>query len=156
MVVAAAIWGRHWGGKCVHFHSDNQAVVAALSSRTARDPQLMHLLRCLFFFEACFRFEHQAHHLPGRMNQRADALSRGHVGDFHSLSPQAARQPTAIPSALTELLSDTTLTWTSPRWKALFRAILREVWPAPLTDPTDQQRGGTLHSVISTTPHPSR
>lgn len=155
VVVAAAVWGRHWGGKCVHFHSDNQAVVAALSARTARDPRLMHLLRCLFFFEAHFRFEHQAHHLPGKMNQLADALSRDRVSEFRSLSPQAARQPTVIPTSLIELLADTTLTWTSPRWKVLFRATLQEVWPAPLIEPINQRRDGTSLSVTSTTPHPS-
>ena len=155
VVVAAAVWGRLWGGLCVHFHSDNQAVVAALNSRTTRDPQLMHLLRCLFFFEAHFRFEHQAHHLPGKMNKLADALSRDRVSNFRSLSPQAARLPTPTPMSLVDLLSDLALTWTSQRWKALFRTTLREVWPAPLIEHTMQQRGVTSPSATTSTPHPS-
>ena len=40
LVVAAAIWGVRWKGGSVLFRSDNQAVVAALSSYSARDPPL--------------------------------------------------------------------------------------------------------------------
>ena len=45
-------------GTSVLFLSDNQAVVACLSKRTARDPFMAHLLRCLFCLEAHFGFEH--------------------------------------------------------------------------------------------------
>ncbi len=31
--------------------SDNEATMAVLNMRTSRDVQIMHLLRCLFFFE---------------------------------------------------------------------------------------------------------
>ena len=54
IVVAAAIWGRAWSKTRVTFRCDNWAVVAALTSRSVRDPSLMHLLRCLFFFEAYY------------------------------------------------------------------------------------------------------
>ena len=52
VVVAAAVWGRLWAGKHICFHSDNMAVVAIFNSRTAKDPILMHLLRC-FPFTVC-------------------------------------------------------------------------------------------------------
>ena len=127
VVVAAAIWGKHWSQSCVEFQSDNQAVVAALSNRSARDPQLMHLLRCLFFLEAHFGFEHRAHHRPGKENLIADALSRGRITEFRSLFPQAAKEPSPVPPALEELLLDLSLNWTSPRWRALFDATLLAV-----------------------------
>ena len=37
LVMGAAIWGRSWSGMVVQFLSDNMAVVASLSSRSARD-----------------------------------------------------------------------------------------------------------------------
>ena len=52
LVMAAAVWGKSWHGTLVHVWSDNQAVVAVLSSHSAHNPQLMHFLRCLFFFQA--------------------------------------------------------------------------------------------------------
>ena len=49
LVVSAAVWGSSWRGSRVSFLSDNQAVVHVLSSRSAKDPALAHLMRCLFF-----------------------------------------------------------------------------------------------------------
>ena len=138
VVVAAAVWGKHWSRVCVEFQSYmyNQAGVAALSSRTARNPQIMRLLRCLFFLEAYFGFEHCAQYCPGKENAIADALSQGHISEFRSLSPQAAREPTPVPPSLAELLLDLSLNWTSPRWKALFAASLSEVSQTPPPNPT--------------------
>ena len=109
------------------FHSDNQAVVAALSSRTARDGALMHLLRCLFFLEAHFEFDHRVEHVAGVTNTAADALSRDRLPTFRSLVPQAELNPTAIPEPLLEVLFDWKLTWISPHWKDLWGDSLREV-----------------------------
>ena len=99
------------------FRSDNQAVVAALSSRTARDGALMHLLRCLFFLEAHFEFDHRVEHVAGAINTAADALS------CDRLPTWSLRQS----EPLLELLSDRKLTWISPRWKDLWGDFLREV-----------------------------
>ena len=55
-------WGSHWSRKHVLFRSDNQSVVALLTSRTSKVPALMHLLRdlllsaarCGFFFSSVY------------------------------------------------------------------------------------------------------
>ena len=44
VVAAAALWGHCWAGKHIRFHSYNMAVVAILSSRTAKTPLLTPLL----------------------------------------------------------------------------------------------------------------
>ena len=93
---------------CVEFHLDNQAVVAALSNRSARDPHLMHLLRCLFFQEAHSGFEHCACYRPGKENLIADALSRGSITEFRTLFPQATKKP------LQSRLLWQSCYWTSP------------------------------------------
>ena len=54
IVIAAATWGQHWTGQVVCCWCDNIAVVSVLNHRTSRDSELMHLLRCLTFFEASF------------------------------------------------------------------------------------------------------
>ena len=94
--MAAALWGR--GGRIL-FRSGNQAVVAALASYLARDPPLVHLLRCLFFFEAYFEFEHVVEHVPWSDNGAADAISRKNITSFlfslrptpHHLPPSTTR-----------------------------------------------------------------
>ena len=56
VILAAAIWGEQWHGKQAICYCDNQAVVAVLSSRTSREANLMHMLRCLFYIEAFHDF----------------------------------------------------------------------------------------------------
>ena len=149
LVVSAAIWGSSWHGLRIKFFSDNQAVVQALSSRTTKDSNLAHLLRCLFFFEAHFHFEHSSQHISGIRNTAADALSRNRVSEFFSVYPQAQQTPSPIPAPLLELLLDHTMSWTSPRWKDLFTSSLQmELQPAPVR-PTPQPNLGISTSALA-------
>ena len=127
IVLVAALWSPKWRGKQVLFRTNNEAVVAALASYSARDPPLVHFLRCLFFIEAHFDFKHKVVHIPWEENGIADALLRNDMSIFSSLLSQAAPLPSAIPQSLIELLSDWSLLWTSPRWRGLLRSLLREV-----------------------------
>ena len=68
--------GRHWAGKHIRFHCDNLAVVMILSTRMAKTPPLMHLLRCFSFYCAHFCFHFSTQHVPGIMNTAEDAISR--------------------------------------------------------------------------------
>lgn len=122
VVVAAAIWGDQWAGKHVCFHSDNMSVVAVLNSRTAKDPLLMHLLRCFSFYGAYFRFHFSAEHIPGTLNIAADAISRNNLSLFSSLAPQIPQF--SIPPSLHNLLIATRPDWGSPAWTQLFIASL--------------------------------
>ena len=125
VVLAAAMWGKLWSGKHVCFHSDNMAVVAILTSGTAKTPLLMHLLRCFSFYCAYFQFNCSAKHVPGAMNTAADAISRNNKPLFFSLVPQTPQF--TIPPALSELLIATKPDWGSTTWTQLFSASLREV-----------------------------
>ena len=50
IVIACFLWGRAWQGQVVHVHSDNEAVVAVVNPGYSKDTQMMHLVRCLFFY----------------------------------------------------------------------------------------------------------
>jgi hypothetical protein len=125
VVVAAAIWGGLWAGKHICFHVDNMAVVAVLNSRTAKDPRLMHLLRCFSFYSGYFRFHFSAVHIPGVMNTAADALSRNNLSLFSSLVPQILQF--TVPPSLHHLLIATRPDWGSSAWTGLFMTSLSEV-----------------------------
>ena len=134
IVMCAAVWGMNWRGVRVMFYCDNEAVVTCLNDRSASETHLAHLLRCLFFIQAQFKFEFRAKHIAGKRNTAADALSRNKLSQFFSLRsqdknpPQAQLPPpTRVPPALINLLSDNSLTWTSPRWRSLFETILPRV-----------------------------
>ena len=48
VVLACAVWGEQWSSQMVQAYCDNEAAVSVLNSGYSRDPQIMHLLRCLF------------------------------------------------------------------------------------------------------------
>lgn len=123
VLLAAAIWGRQWSQKLVCFRSDNMAVVSALSTGTARDKMLLHLLRCLHFYSAMYNFSIIAHHIPGNHNHAADALSRNRINDFFLFVPQASPNPTNPPEAAMGLALKA-MDWTSPRWREKFTSSL--------------------------------
>ena len=129
VVLAAALWGSFWQGQHIRFHSDNMAVVSILRTRTAKSPQLMHLLRCFAFYCAYYRFHTSCVHVPGAMNKAADALSRNNLRLFLSLAPQAQR--CLIPYPLKELLITARPDWGSPAWTQLFLGSLTGVLPDP-------------------------
>ena len=89
VVVAATLWGDNWQGKLVCFHSDNKAVVSVLNKGHAQDVALTHLMWCLAFLAAFHGFHFSSVHVPGRLNEAADALSRNNLTLFHSFLPQA-------------------------------------------------------------------
>ena len=129
--MAAALWGRQWTGSYVCFHVDNLAVVSILNKRSAKDPLLSHLLRCLFFFSAFYKFHFSAEHIPGSSNTAADALSRDNIHVFSLLVPQVLQA--TVPSSIQELLLLEAPDWTSPRWTSLFCLSLpRDLLPPHL------------------------
>ena len=63
IVLAVTTWGSRWRGMHVHCRCDNEAVVHVMNSRQARNHALMHLLRCLFYFEAHYNLHLSASHI---------------------------------------------------------------------------------------------
>jgi len=127
VVVAAVVWGKQWKGLDVKCHSDNQAVVAVMQTRTSRDPNIMHLLRCLSFMEARFEFYLSAEYIPGSQNDLADDLSRNRLSSFLQKATRVSLKPTAIPQSLRDLLLVEKPDWLSQSWTHLFNNTLKEV-----------------------------
>ena len=99
--MACETWGKHWAGKRILFHCDNKAVIEVWQSGLSRSPQLMALVRALFFVAAKGNFHVLVRHIAGIDNSIADALSCLEIRKFRQLVPQAAREPTPIPAMLT-------------------------------------------------------
>ena len=112
-----------WQGKTVKCYSDNAAVVAIVWSGQSKHNLSMHLMRSLSLFAAKYEVVLVAEHLPGRLNEAADAISRGNLPLFFRQVPTAARQPTAIPKELLDILLTRQPDWTSEYWRSRFNAI---------------------------------
>ena len=138
VVLACAVWGAQWRDHRVICHCDNQAVVAALGSRSCRDSHCMHLLRALVFVEAQHAFQLQPVYIQSTANDLADDLSRNKLTSFLSKVPQAGKA-TPLSTALIRLLLDQSQDWTSPTWLQQFRAIFSTAWPLRQGGPITQQ-----------------
>lgn len=64
----------------------------------------MHLLQCLYFYEAHYECTLVAEHIPGIHNDKANDLSRNRLLSFIQKMPQAMPTSTVIPPAMLDLL----------------------------------------------------
>ena len=119
------MWGKRWAGSRIEYHRDNAAVVGVVNTGKAKDPTLMHLLRCLFFIASHYSVHVHATHIPGQTNAAADALSRNRLSSFLQVVPEADKDPTPIPQALLDMTVREQPDWTSVRWARLFSAFCR-------------------------------
>ena len=124
IVLAVMTWGHTWRGYQVGCKCDNQAVVNVLSTRYSRSSPLMHLLRCLFFFEAYYDLYITASHIPGKDNTLADYLSRDQLSLFLMQAPDMPGHASPLPLMAMDLLLDPAMDWSSPAWIPLFKSIV--------------------------------
>ena len=89
VVLAAATWSHKWAGKRVLFHCDNQAICHILRSQSSKSPDLMQLVRALFYIAASTPFEFSAIYVNTKKNCVADSLSRLDFHRFWQLVPGA-------------------------------------------------------------------
>ena len=125
IVLACAVWGSNWAGSSVTVHCDNTGAVEMVNSGYSRVPQIMHLLRCLFFIRARHQVDLRAVHVRGVANAMADAISRNNLNFLFSQAPGAREGRIEVPPALMALLVQQQPDWTSEAWRQLFRSCFR-------------------------------
>ena len=121
IILACAVWGPGWVGSMVVVHCDNMGAVAVVNAGHSKVPQIMHLLRCLFFIRAFFHLSVRAVHVPGIWNSWVDVISRNNLPHFFSQVPGEVGRREPLPPSLLALLVDQQPDWTSPAWTQLFR-----------------------------------
>ena len=101
--VALSIWGDKLNSKKIIMHCDNQGVVHVINKQTAKCPRIMALLR--FLVLKCLRCNIllRAEHIPGKLNDISDAISRFQMQRFRKLAPQADKDKTPFPEHLWKL-----------------------------------------------------
>ena len=127
IVLTCAVWGPQLARSAVLFQCDNSSVVAAVKKGAAKETNVMHPLRCLWFFTAYYDISLLCEHIPGITNNLADHLSRGNLQSFFHQNPHASPTPISVPSSLQQLLALPGPDWTSPSFRKLFNCTIREV-----------------------------
>ncbi len=125
IVLSCAQWGRQWRRCQVVVHCDNTAAVSVVNSGYSRDPQIMHLLRSLFFIKAHLEIELWAVHIPGVENTIADAISRDNRSVLFSQAPEAEPWPKPVATQILDLLVEHQPDWASQEWTKLFGSCFR-------------------------------
>ena len=127
IVLSCALWGPKLARCAVLFRCDNSSVVAAVIKGTAKEVNVMHLLRCLWFFTAYYNISPLCEHIAGITNDLADHLSRCNLQSFFYQNPQASSIPTQVPPSLQQLLALPGSDLTSPTFRRLFNLTIREI-----------------------------
>lgn len=76
VLLAARRWCHLWAHSRVIIHTDSMVAKAILNKGTTRNTAVMPVLRQLFWLAATYNFDLTAVYLPGKLNDRADAISR--------------------------------------------------------------------------------
>ena len=90
IVLSCAVWGPLILQKKLEFRCDNHSLVDSINKGSSKEPVVMHLLRCLWFFSAFFEVSVKASHIPGVANTAADMISRNRSIKFLSSHPHMA------------------------------------------------------------------
>ena len=103
IVIALELWGHLWKNHSVVFYTDNEALTSVINKQTTRVTSIMFLVRKLVLRCLTLNIEFKAKHIPGKLNCKADALSRLQVHRFKQHSPCSDAFPTCIPERLLPL-----------------------------------------------------
>ncbi len=127
IVIGGALWGPQWRNLGVVVQCDNQGAVAVVNTGYSKVPQLMHLVRCLFFIRATFQFTLRAIYIPGQENILADAISRDNLNVLFSQVPEAKQGRCMVPQQLVDVLVGVQPDWASQVWSQQFVNCLQQV-----------------------------
>ena len=97
ILFSCVVWAPLLAKHSVLVQYDNLSLVEALAKGSYRDPEVMRLLRCLWFFVAFYDIELQVTNIAGSLNCTADRLSRNNIPSFFSLHPQVSLLPAPVP-----------------------------------------------------------
>ena len=97
IIVACFLWGKQWNKMRILFHCDYMATVQILNKGRSRVHIINRLMRMLTWLSAQYNFIVHAEHVPGKLNDMADALSRFQMKKFRLLAPNAESTPTPCP-----------------------------------------------------------
>ncbi len=100
IVVSVVLWGDQLKGKRIILRSDNMPAVAIINKQLSKCPHIMKLLRFFILQRLKSNVAFCVKHIPGKSNNKADALSRFQMERFRQIAPDAARISTPVPQFL--------------------------------------------------------
>ena len=110
ILVALKVWHSQWAGLKVLIKCDNQAVVSVLNSGRSRDQVLAVYARNIFLWTSTFNIDLKVVHVPGKLNDVADLLSKWFITRDNSQKLQKLANPVVwVPVSSNLLYTDKTI-----------------------------------------------
>ena len=105
ILIAVRRWGPRWLNKRVCVETDNTQTMAFINNGTCKNPIAISWLREIFWISVRYNFHLRSRHLPGKLNQHADRLSRLQFPDdtndlfpsYQDISPSWPTAPSLSP-----------------------------------------------------------
>ena len=72
IIFSCAVWGHLLMKTHLEFQCNNLSLVEGVNKGHSKHLMVMHLLRCLWFFQALFNISIHLSHIPGAQNRAAD------------------------------------------------------------------------------------
>ena len=101
--VALAVWPEQFRNQSVVFWSDNMSVVECINQQAARCGMILRVLKEIVLLCLRLNVSFRAKHVPGVLNNAADALSRFKMQEFRQHHPGAADHPAPFPVHLWQI-----------------------------------------------------
>jgi len=98
ITIAVHTRGILWQWQKILFNCDNQTVVDIWEKGTTKSPEIMALVKLLYFCAAHHNINICIQHIPGIINKIADAISHFQDSCFKRLAPTANPMPDIIPA----------------------------------------------------------
>ena len=98
IVMTVHTWGSLWQWQKILFTVTTKTVVNIWEKDSTKSPNIMALVRLLYFCAARYHIYICVQHIPGNNNNIADAISRYQDAHFKRLTPEAATTPDIIPA----------------------------------------------------------
>ena len=89
VALAVATWGSQWQGHRIVMHCDNMCVVECINRGASKSPDMMRLIRNMFYVCAQYGVEVMARYVNTHCNDIADSLSRLQYDRFYRCAPMA-------------------------------------------------------------------
>ena len=123
MIISCMVWSPLLKQRSTEFYCNNQGLVAAINKGSSKDAVVMHLLRCLWFFNAVFEINITATDIAGKLNNAADVLSRNQAAKFLKAYPHMLISPTPLaPCVSTDVGLD------HPKFHRLIQKTYTQAW----------------------------
>jgi hypothetical protein len=73
---------------------DNQAIYWCIDNGKSKKPEILQLIRSLYYYTVLYKIEYKAFYLPTHENTLADAVSRLEFHKLYSCKPDIDEWPT--------------------------------------------------------------